>query len=189
MSQTCEPRACNATGNCLSRREFLLRGGTALTLVPLATLGGIGTAHAVQADYPRHRVGQLSRLRLGVPIHFDFPAPGFGNLLVQLGVPAGGGVGPMQDVVAFSLRCTHLGGDLGGTFDAQHPMLGPCPRHLTTFDLTRHGMVIAGHATESLPQIVLEADGDSLYAVGVLGLVYGNVGDYTLAPSVRGSLS
>jgi arsenite oxidase small subunit len=45
--------------------------------------------------------------------------------------------------------------------------------HLTTFDLTRHGMVISGHATESLPQIVLEVQGDDIYAVGVQGLVYG----------------
>ena len=34
-------------------------------------------------------------------------------------------------------------------------------------------MVISGHGTESLPQIVLEIDGDDIYAVGVLGLVYG----------------
>jgi len=34
-------------------------------------------------------------------------------------------------------------------------------------------MVISGHATESLVQIVLELDGDDVYATGVLGLVYG----------------
>ena len=52
-------------------------------------------------------------------------------------------------------------------------MAGPCPTHLTTFDLTRHGIVIAGHATESLPQITLEVQGDDIYASGVLGLVFG----------------
>ena len=34
-------------------------------------------------------------------------------------------------------------------------------------------MVVSGHATESLPQIVLEINGDDIYAVGVMGLVYG----------------
>ena len=34
-------------------------------------------------------------------------------------------------------------------------------------------MVISGHGTESLPQIVLEVQGDDIYAVGVMGLVYG----------------
>jgi arsenite oxidase small subunit len=44
---------------------------------------------------------------------------------------------------------------------------------MTTFDMTRHGMVVAGHATESLPQVVLEVRGDTIYATGILGLVYG----------------
>ena len=50
---------------------------------------------------------------------------------------------------------------------------------MTTFDLTRHGMVVSGHATESLPQIVLEIVGDDIFAVGAQGLIYGysaNVG-------------
>ncbi|MBI1906526.1 MAG: arsenate reductase (azurin) small subunit, partial [Rhodocyclales bacterium] len=54
-----------------------------------------------------------------------------------------------------------------------YQVLGPCPMHLTTFDLTKHGMVVAGHGTESLPQILLEVEGDDIYAVGVMGLIYG----------------
>jgi Rieske Fe-S protein len=76
------------------------------------------------------------------------------------------------DVVAFSTRCTHLGGPLRGALQAEIQVLGPCPRHLTTFDLSRHGVVITGHATASLPQVVLELDGDSIRAVGMQGLVY-----------------
>jgi arsenite oxidase small subunit len=34
-------------------------------------------------------------------------------------------------------------------------------------------MVIAGHATESLPQARLEVEGDDIYVTGVMGLVYG----------------
>ena len=33
-------------------------------------------------------------------------------------------------------------------------------------------MVITGHATASLPQVVLELDGDRIRAVGMQGLVY-----------------
>ena len=51
--------------------------------------------------------------------------------------------------------------------------MGPCPSHLSTYDLTRHGMVVAGHATEGLPQVLLETRGDDIYAVGVMGLIYG----------------
>jgi arsenite oxidase small subunit len=82
-------------------------------------------------------------------------------------------VGPGSDVVAFNLTCPHQGGPLHGTYKPEHQILGACPLHLTTFDLTRHGMVVSGHATESLPQIVLETQGEDIYAVGVLGLVYG----------------
>ena len=35
-------------------------------------------------------------------------------------------------------------------------------------------MVISGHATESLPQIILELDGDDLFATGIAGLTYGH---------------
>jgi arsenite oxidase small subunit len=66
-----------------------------------------------------------------------------------------------------------MGGPLAGTFKPDDQALGPCPLHQTTFDLTRHGMVISGHGTESLPQILLELDGDAIYAVGMIGLIYG----------------
>ena len=92
---------------------------------------------------------------------------------MKLGVPAGGGVGPNDDIVAFNALCTHMGGPLMGTYKKEHKAIGPCPLHLTTFDLIKHGMVIAGHATESLPQVLLEVSGDEIYATGMLGLIYG----------------
>ena len=93
--------------------------------------------------------------------------------IVKLGVPAGGGVGPKQDIVAFSALCTHMGGPLLGTYKGAHKIMGPCPFHLTTFDMTKHGMVVSGQATESLPQLRLEIKGDDIYATGVMGLIYG----------------
>ena len=80
---------------------------------------------------------------------------------------------PDADVIAFNTICTHLGGPLAGGFKPDDQALGPCPLHQTTYDLTRHGMIIAGHATESLPQVLMELDGDDIYAVGMLGLIYG----------------
>lgn len=161
---------------CLSRRQFLLHGGTAVSVVALASLPGLSLANALQAvkaDYARVRVGALSKLKTGEPREFVYPFPDVNNILVKLGTPAGGGVGPDNDVVAFNLQCTHMGGPLTGTYKKLHQILGPCPLHLTTFDLSRHGMVVSGHATESLPQIVLETEGDAVYAVGVMGLLYG----------------
>ena len=65
-----------------------------------------------------------------------------------------------------------------------YKILGPCPLHLTTFDLRRHGMVVAGHATQSLPQLVLEVDGNDIYATGILGLIYGKCNNAELPPVI-----
>lgn len=159
---------------CMSRRQWLLSGGSSLLLVSLGGLPGLAeAAQALKATYPRQKIGSLSALKDGVPVEFNYPYPDVRNILVKLGVPAGAGIGTGKDVVAFNQQCTHMGGPLDGTYKPQHQVLGPCPLHLTTFDLTHHGMVASGHATESLPQIVLEVKGDDIYAVGVMGLVYG----------------
>ncbi|MGQ0685470.1 arsenate reductase (azurin) small subunit [Bradyrhizobium sp.] len=163
-------------GHCVSRRRLLLTGGAAVTLIALNGIQDRGDAaplHALKADYPRQGIGKVSALRPGSPIEFAYPYATVSNILVKLDVPAGGGVGPAQDIVAFNQVCTHMGGPLHGSYKKEHQILGPCQLHLTTFDLTRHGMVVSGHATESLPQIVLETVGDDIYAVGVMGLVYG----------------
>lgn len=174
-------RAEHAEGEapaCLSRRQFLLSSGLAVSVVALAGVPGLAGAAgaqpmALKATYPRQRIGSIAALNTGVPVEFVYPYPTVSNILVKLGTPAGAGIGANGDIVAFNQQCTHMGGPMQGTYKPAHQVLGPCPLHLTTFDLTRHGMVVSGHATESLPQIVLETQGDAIYAVGVLGLVYG----------------
>ncbi len=163
---------------CLSRRAFLLASGTAATVTllegPMSLALGQGAA-LQKATYPRRLIGRLSQLKADQPEPFQYPWKDAhsANMLVRLGTAAGGGVGPGRDVVAFSTLCAHMGGPLAGQYRGQHKVAGPCPLHLTTFDLTRHGMVVSGQATESLPQIVLETKGDEIWAVGVMGLIYG----------------
>lgn len=159
---------------CESRRHFLLAGATTAVL---AGLPGVTSAmNMLVKEFPRQKVGQLSQLKDNQPIDFQFPtsSPTSTFVLVKLGEAAGGGVGRDKDVVAFSNLCTHMGGPLNGSYKSKHKALGPCPLHLTTFDLTRHGMVISGHATESLPQGRLEIDGDDIYVTGIMGLLYGH---------------
>lgn len=166
------------TGGCISRRDFLVRsgavaGGTIL-LSGIPGLEGESVA-AEMARYPKKLIGKLSALKLGKPVRFKYPDEGrnANSVLVRLGEPAGGGIGPKQDVVAFNSMCTHMGGDTGRVFRPEHSVLGPCPFHQSTFDLTRHGMIISGHATESLPQVLLALEGDDIYATGMIGLIYG----------------
>ncbi len=171
-------QAPNQTG-CLTRRQFLLAGGVTATTLLWIQIPGMPQAIAAPArltSYPRKKIATLGRLKTDIPLSFKYPFDDpihSASELIKLGVPAGGGVGPEKDIVAFSTLCTHMGGPLMGTYKKEHKAMGPCPLHLTTFDLTKHGMVIAGHATESLPQVTLEMRGNDIYATGVLGLIYG----------------
>ncbi|MFQ5953969.1 MAG: arsenate reductase (azurin) small subunit [Kiloniellales bacterium] len=166
-------------GKCLmTRRRFLLTSGMATATV-VVTLNA-GTPFALEvpgvvATYPRKLVGKLSDLVPDQPLGFQYPDEGAysESLIVKLGVEAGGGIGPDRDVVAFNYYCTHQGGFLEGTYKADTKSLGVCPLHLTTYDLTRHGIVIAGQAYQSLPQVLLELEGNDIYAVGMFGLIFG----------------
>lgn len=161
------------TKQCVTRRNVLLAGGTAGAAALLTVSGMPWPVWAKTAGYPRKRIAGVSQLKTDVPVQLEYPDADSPAMLVKLGVPAGGGVGRDSDIVAFSTLCPHMGGDLGTTYKAKFKGLGPCSLHLSTFDLTRHGIMVAGHATESLPQVLLEVVGDDIYATGVMGLVYG----------------
>ena len=163
----------------MSRRSFLLTSAaaTATFTIMVTVPGPLGAqpVPAAVATYPRKRIARLSELETDVPFHFDYPDEGRYSLslLIRLGREAGGGIGPDRDVVAYSQTCTHQGGPMVGTYKAEHKVLGPCPLHLTSYDLTRHGIVVSGNAYQSLPQVLLELDGDDVYAVGIFGLIFG----------------
>jgi arsenite oxidase small subunit len=168
--------------SCISRRAFLVGSGAAVaSTVFLTSIPGMeGRAVAARVTrYPRKMIGKLSALRTGKPKEFNYPDDGKNtkntskSILIRLGAPAGGGIGKNADVVAYNSLCTHMGGGLARTYKRADYAVGPCPLHQSTFDLTRHGMIIGGHATESLPQVLLELEGDDIYAVGMIGLIYG----------------
>lgn len=168
--------AAGALPCLMNRRSFLLMGAIA-TAVVMVGVPGLSQAQtpAVVATYRRKFITKLSSLRADAPFDFEYPDDGLyaESILVKLGLEAGGGIGPDRDVVAFNYTCTHQGGPLQGTYQAADKALGPCPLHLTTFDLTRHGIFISGQAYQSLPQVLLELEGDDIYAVGMFGLIFG----------------
>ncbi len=172
-------RKDHPAGKCLmSRRKFLLSSGVATATVMVTMNPGTAAAAKVPAlvsTYPRKKIAKLSALKIDQPIAFEYPDEGAfsQSMLVMLGTEAGGGIGPQKDVVAFNYFCTHQGGDLTGTYKADTKSLGACPLHLSTYDLTRHGILISGQAYQSLPQVLLELEGDDIYAVGVFGLIFG----------------
>lgn len=182
----------------LTRREFLLIGtaggavaavGVILPLSQLATdqpgaLAGSTTTTtgpappstsapaAVVGVFPRVRVASLTEVSATTPITFEYPLQGQRNVLVKLGQPVAAGVGPGEDIVAYSSLCTHMG-CVVENYQPEHKALGPCPCHFSTFDLANDGMVTLGQASQNLPRVLLEVDGDDVYATGVVRLVYG----------------
>ncbi len=172
-------------GKCMmNRREFLAySGSTAIAVSTISVNLFAGTAQAETREatvqtYPRKKIASLSQLKDHQPEFFNYPDDGAyaKGLIVKMGdVESGGGVGPAQDIVAFSHTCTHQGGPLHNAYkhEGDERVLGQCPFHLTTFDLRRHGIVVSGQAYQSLPQVLLEVDGDDIYAVGIMGLLFG----------------
>ncbi|MFQ5523702.1 MAG: arsenate reductase (azurin) small subunit [Acidimicrobiia bacterium] len=180
----------------LTRREFLLIGaaggaaaavGVVIPLTREATeeeitdvgggdagggSAGAGPTAAVVSFFPKVRVASLRAVKTDRPVTFEYPLQGQRNVLVKLGTPVATGVGPDEDIVAYSQLCTHMG-CLVEEYRPEHRTLGPCPCHFSTFDLAHDGMVTLGQATQNLPQVVLTVEDDDLYAVGVIRLVYG----------------
>lgn len=169
--------SCEHAAHCLRRRELLgvAVGGAAAGLLLPAKIGlAQGRTGGADPDvYPEKRVARLSELGEGEPLAFSYPLDHHPNLLIKLGAPALRGVGPERDIVAFSALCTHMGGNLTGRYRHDGKALGPCPFHFSVFDLRKGGIPVHASATQNLPQILLETDGEDIVAVGVVGLIYG----------------
>ncbi len=186
MTTKTHDESAAAHGQCmLNRRQFLLYSGTvtAVATTTVTLFSGCSGAQAKQVKaqtvgYPRKLLAKLSDLKDNQPVPFNYPDDGKNAqcMLVKMGgVKAGGGVGPQRDVVAFGYMCTHQGGPLQGSYKVtgDQRTLGQCPFHLSVYDLRRHGIIVSGQAYQSLPQVLLELDGDDIYAVGMMGLLYG----------------
>lgn len=177
--------SAQAHGKCmLNRRKFLMySGGTAAaaSTVSITLFAGTAQAETRKANvqgYPRKLIAKLSELKDHEPVNFNYPDEGKNSqaMIVKMGkVQAGGGVGEQRDVVAFSYMCTHQGGPMQTTYKhvGDQRVMGQCPLHLSTYDLRRHGIIVSGQAYQSLPQVLLEVEGDNVYAVGIMGLLFG----------------
>ena len=142
------------------------------------------TPSAVVSLFPKVRVAALGDVGATEPIKFEYPLQGQHNVLVKLDKPVATGIGPDQDIVAFSSLCTHMG-CLVETYQPEHRALGPCPCHFSTFDLAADGQVSLGQATQNLPQVLLSIEDQDVYATGVVRLVYGHANTLQGAPLVE----
>jgi arsenite oxidase small subunit len=144
--------------------------GPASALITPREAEAAGTL-ATTLPYPRRKLANIKDLKVGQEIKTTYPDKASPVSLLKLGKRAINGVGPDQDIVAFSRYCSHMGGTLN-----YKPETGAfhCPQHYTLFDPQKGGLMVIGQGTDNLPQIDLEVDakGD-IYATGVQGLIYG----------------
>jgi arsenite oxidase small subunit len=163
-------------GNLASRREFLkFTSGVAVGAASLPT-----TAEAAPAadpgsavlPYKEKMVGKAASLGVNQTVSFTFPDASSPCVLLKMGTPVLGGVGPSQDIVAYSTMCTHMG--CAVSYDSSMRVF-KCPCHFSIFDAEKAGQMVCGQATENLPRIVLKYNDkdDSVTAVAVVGLLYG----------------
>lgn len=143
----------------------------ALAGVPVVGLALVKNAVAASGSAEPILVTSLASLEEGSVVEFEFPQ-GHAAIAVALAGPAQGGVGPGQNIVAFHRACPHMGCPIA-TIDATSGRLGPCGCHRSVFDLKNAGRQIYGMASQNLVQVELQVRGQDIYAVGCVGLPYG----------------
>lgn len=160
----------------VGRRRFLTGAGLAAAgAAAAAVLPGEAKSAtgAARIDYPSTRLANIRELKIDEPLTVAYPDPDAPGVLLKLGKPIPGGVGPDGDIVGFSAICPHKGFPL--SFSKADRSLN-CPGHYSRFDCEAGGQQIWGHATQNLPQYLLRVDGNGdIYADGVDELLYGRL--------------
>jgi arsenite oxidase small subunit len=169
------------------RRDFLkfIVAGGAATLVAVGNflryLMFIPT-NAVRSSeiaWPILKIANVRSLELLKPFRFNYPLIDTPNILVRLGTKVENGVGPNEDIVAFSNICQHLGCfydflPSGGSPSCNpsykaSSMEGYCCCHGSRYDFTHDAKVIGGPAPTPVPRVILKYDEktEDIYAVGM----------------------
>jgi arsenite oxidase small subunit len=195
-----------------SKRDFLKVAATVSAALALVGIASVMKAIIIPAvpsgnlttttlSFPRVKVSSLSEASSGTAVIFNYPLDNEPNVLVKLGAKAEGGVGPDQDIVAFSEVCQHLGCIWAYVPSGQSPKVnrsyvapspvGYCPCHGSIFDLENGGRVIGGPSPRPVPQVKLEVDsaGD-IFAVGMTPpAIFGhNTGSSDVSNDLQGGI-
>lgn len=159
----------------IGRRQFLRGGGVAAAGMATAMVmpSKVQAKGGALVEYPANRLGNMSNIKINEPMEVSYPDGDAPGVLLKLGKPVDGGVGPDGDIVGFSTMCPHKG--YGLNYNAGDKTFN-CPVHLSRFDAEAGGQEIWGHATQNLPQYTLRVDdkGD-IYAEGIDELLYGRL--------------
>lgn len=160
----------------VGRRQFLKGGAVAAAGAASATVLPPQSAKAMAlalVEYPSNRLANISDLALNQPLEVAYPDDDAPGVLLKLGKPVEGGVGPDGDLVGFTTICPHKGFPLNYNTESRTMH---CPGHYSVFDCEAGGQETWGQATQNLPQYRLRvADNGDIYAEGLDELLYGRL--------------
>ncbi|MBM2294887.1 arsenate reductase (azurin) small subunit [Sulfitobacter pseudonitzschiae] len=157
------------------RRQFLRGGAMATAGAAVAAISPAQQAQAspalAQIDYPSNRLANVADLAVNEPMDIEYPDADSPGVLLKLGEPVEGGVGPDSDIVAYTVLCPHKGWYLN--YNGEDRSFN-CPGHFSRFDAEAGGQQIWGHATQNLPQFTLRVDNNGdIFAEGCSDLIFG----------------
>jgi arsenite oxidase small subunit len=159
-----------------SRRGFLKTfGALGAGSVMLGQTGrGATSENAVRGSllYAEVAISTYEELQARGTIEFHYPDPQSPCLLIKVGRSCPGGVGPENDIVAYSTLCSHQGCPV--QYNRTEAVFR-CPCHFSQFDSEKSGQMICGQATRKLARIELAWSSQTrkIVATGVSGLIYG----------------
>ena len=144
-------------------------GGVVKPLLDYATV-----SEKALTTFPKVKVANISQLQVDQPMIFNYPLTNEPNYLVMLSQQAEYGIGPNQNIVAFSAICEHYG-CIYHFRTSLAPYGGPnvpgghCPCHGSLYDYLEDAKVVGGPAPCPVPRVVLELDSSTgdIYAVGM----------------------
>ena len=102
--------------------------------------------------YARSAIARAGEIPVGGVKLFQYPKPGDQCILIRTAEDA---------YVAYSQKCTHL--SCAVYYSRQHDRL-ECPCHQGYFSI-QDGSVLQGPPTRPLPRVLLERDGNELFAI------------------------
>lgn len=153
----------------VNRRQVLSIGAASGLAAGLGSQTS-GPAQAQTKSMPTLEIASLADLKPGTELDFNYPDDDSPAVLLAMSGPVEDGIGPDQNIVAFSALCTHKGCNVVWHEDQKVLV---CPCHWSSFDPAKKGRMIIGQASAGLPQITLAVDDGKVKATGVSGLIYG----------------
>ncbi|WP_029406574.1 arsenate reductase (azurin) small subunit [Thiomicrorhabdus sp. Milos-T2] len=165
----------------ITRRNFFKAGGlaTAAVAAPIAGLNASPAAASTDTktifEFAKKKISNAQSL--GNTQAFTYPDSMSPCLLINHDEPVEGGVGPNNNIVAYSTLCTHMG--CPTQYDSNEKVF-KCHCHFSVFDAEKSGQVAIGQAIDNLPRILLDYDESTgnVTAVGVEGLIYGRQANF-----------